>query len=148
VVIRPPLIYGKNAPGNFAALSSIAKLNIPLPLGAINNRRSFVAIDNLIDLIITCTKNKNAANQTFLVSDGVVISTTSFFKLMKKALGKNSLLLPIPVSFMKFIAAIIGKKNFVDKLSNSLTIDIGHTKETLNWEPPISIDEGIRRCFE
>ncbi len=148
VIIRPPLVYGKNAPGNFGTLLKIAERNLPLPLGAINNQRSFVAIDNLVDLIVTCIDHPNAANKTFLVSDDVVISTSDLLKKLTLASGKKPFLLPVPVTFLKLIASIFGKKAVVEKFSSSLTVDIEHTKKTLNWKPPITLDEGIRRCFK
>ena len=147
VFIRPPLIYGKNAPGNFGTLLRIAKQNLPLPLGAIMNHRSFVAVDNLVDLVKVCIKHPQAAGQTFLVSDDENISTSNFLKKLIVAAGNKPMLLPIPVSILKFIASFFGKKSAVEKLSNSLTVNIEHTKKVLNWSPPISLDEGIRRCF-
>lgn len=148
VIIRPPLVYGNGAPGNFGALLNVAEKNLPLPLGSINNQRSFVAVDNLIALIITCIDHPNAANQTFLVSDDEEISTTNLLKKLTLAAGKKPWLLPVPVSFLKFLASIVGKKAAVERFSSSLTVDIEHTKKTLNWKPPITLDEGIRRCFK
>ncbi|MCG9771224.1 NAD-dependent epimerase/dehydratase family protein [Pseudoalteromonas piscicida] len=148
VIIRPPLVYGKGAPGNFGTLLKVAEKNLPLPLGAINNRRSFVAIDNLVDFIVTCIDHPNAANQTFLVSDDEEISTSNLLKKLTLAAGKKPWLIPVPVSFLKFLASIIGKKAAVERFSSSLTVDIEHTKNTLNWKPPITMDEGIHRCFK
>lgn len=148
VIIRPPLVYGKNAPGNFGTLLKVAEKNLPLPLGSINNLRSFVAVDNLIDLIVTCIEHPQAANQTFLISDDENISTSSLLKKLTLAAGKKPRLLPLPVSLLKFVASIIGKESAVERFSSSLTVDIEHTKNTLNWKPPITVDEGIRRCFK
>jgi len=148
VIIRPPLVYGKNAPGNFGTLLKIAEKNLPLPFGAIDNQRSLVAIDNLVDLINTCVEHPAAANQTFLVSDDENISTSNILKKLTLAAGKKSWLLPVPVSFLKFIASILGKTVAVEKFSSSLIVDIEHTKKTLGWKPPITLDEGFRRCFE
>lgn len=148
VIIRPPLVYGSNAPGNFGTLLKVAKRNFPLPLGAINNQRSFIAIDNLVDLIVTCIDHPNAANEIFLVSDDENISTSNLLKNLTLAAGKKPWLIPVPVSFLKFIASIVGKKLAVERFSSSLTVDIEHTKATLNWKPPITLDEGIRRCFK
>lgn len=148
VIIRPPLVYGKNAPGNFGTLLKVAQKNLPLPLGAINNQRSFVAIDNLIDLIVTCIEHPSAVNQTFLVSDDENISTSNLLKKLTLAAGKKPRLIPVPVLFLKFLASIVGKRAAVERFSSSLTVDIEHTKKTLNWRPPITLDEGIRRCFK
>ena len=132
VIIRPPLVYGMGAPGNFDTLLKVAQKNLPLPLGAINNRRSFVSIDNLIDLIITCIDHPNAANQIFLISDDEDISTSNLLKKLTLAAGKKPWLLPVPVSFLKLLATMVGKKAVVERFSNSLTVDIEHTKKTLN----------------
>lgn len=148
VIIRSPLVYGKNAPGNFGTLLKVAKKNLPLPLGAINNRRSFVAIDNLVDLIVTCIDHPNAANETFLVSDDETISTSNLLKKLTLAAGKKPRLIPMPVSFLKFLASMSGKKAAVESFSSSLAVDIFHTKKTLKWKPPITLDEGVRRCFK
>lgn len=148
VIIRPPLVYGKNAPGNFGVLLKVAEKNLPLPLGSINNQRSFVAIDNLVDLIVTCIDYPDAANQTFLVSDDEDISTSNLLKKLTLAAGKKPWLLPVSVLFLKFLASMVGKKAAVERFSSSLTVDIEHTKKTLNWKPPITLDEGVRRCFK
>ncbi|MBD3652391.1 NAD-dependent epimerase/dehydratase family protein [Kangiella sp.] len=147
VIIRPPLVYGPNAPGNFGKLIKLAKKNLPLPFGAIDNKRSLVAIDNLIDLIVTCIEHPNAANQTFLVSDGHDVSTTDLLKMLTRAAGHKPRLLPVSVSWLRFAAKLIGKQAVIDRLCGNLEVDITHTKETLNWRPPISLDEGIKRCF-
>lgn len=148
VIIRPPLIYGPGAPGNFGTLLKVAKKNLPLPLGAIDNKRSFVAIDNLVDLIVNCIDNPAAANQTFLVSDDEIISTSELLKKITLAAGKKPMLMPVPVSVLKFLAGCLGRKAVVDRFTSSLTVDIEHTKKTLGWNPIISLDEGIRRCFK
>jgi len=147
VIIRPPLVYGPNAPGNFGKLINLAKKNLPLPLGAIENKRSRVAIDNLIDLIGTCIEHPNAANQTFLVSDGHDVSTTDLLKMLTRAAEHKPRLLPVSVSWLRFATKLIGKQAVIDRLCGNLEVDITHTKETLNWRPPISLDEGIKRCF-
>lgn len=147
VIIRPPLVYGPGVKGNFSSLLAIAKKNLPLPLGAINNKRSMVALANLVDLIITCVRHPNAANQTFLVSDGHDISTTQLLEMMIQATGKSPLLLPVPISWLRLFGRVIGKQAMIDRLCGNLQVDISHTKHTLGWQPPISLEEGIKRCF-
>lgn len=147
VIIRPPLVYGLNAPGNFGRLIHWCKKGIPLPLGSVHNKRSLVALDNLVDLLITCVDHPAAANQTFLVSDGEDLSTTELLRRLGQAMGKPARLLPIPVSMLQWGAALIGKKDVAQKLLGSLQVDISATCNTLGWYPPISVDEGLRRCF-
>lgn len=147
VIIRPPLVYGPGVKANFSAMLKISCKNLPLPLGAINNKRSLVAVDNLIDLIVTCINHPNAANQTFLVSDDRDISTTELLKMMTEAAGQKPRLLPMPVSWLKFIGTLTGKQSVIERLCGNLQVDITHTKYTLDWTPPITVNEGIKRCI-
>jgi len=147
VIIRPPLIYGPGVKANFLTMLKVANKNLPLPLGAINNKRSLVGIDNLVDLIKTCVEHPNAANQTFLVSDDNDVSTTELLQMMTRAAGKKPMLLPIPINWLKFAGKIAGRKAEIDRLCGNLQVDITHTKEALDWRPPITIEEGLKRCF-
>lgn len=148
VIIRPPLVYGANAPGNFGKLFDLAKKNLPLPLGAINNMRSLVGIDNLVDLIAVCIDHPKAANNTFLVSDDHDVSTSDLLKSMVVATGKKPRLIPIPLTVLRFFAGLLGKSSVIDRMSSNLQVDISHTKDTLGWQPPVSFEEGIHRCFK
>ncbi len=146
VIIRPPLVYGPGVKANFAAMLKLAKKNLPLPLGAIHNKRSLVAVENLVDLVLTCIDHPAAANQTFLVSDDCDVSTTELLRLMTRASGKKPILLPIPVSWLKAVASLAGKQSVIDRLCGNLQVDISHTKQTLGWKPPITLEEGITHC--
>ena len=148
VIIRPPLIYGPSAPGNFGSLVKWLSRGVPLPLGAIDNRRSYVSLDNLIDLILTCTRHPAAADQTFLVSDGEDLSTTDLLRRMSQALGKPARLLPVPIALLKFGAAIIGKPELAQRLCGNLQLDISKARQLLGWTPPLSVDEGLKRTAE
>ena len=148
VVIRPPLVYGPGAPGNFGSLVKWVRRGIPLPLGALHNQRSLVSIDNLVDLIITCIAHPSAANQVFLAGDGQDISTTTLLQGVAKAMGKPSRLVPVPPSVLMFGAALLGKKEVAQRLLGSLQVDISKAREVLGWEPPVTVEEGLRRCFE
>lgn len=148
VTIRPPLIYGPNAPGNFGSLMRWLMRGVPLPLGLVNqNCRSFVALDNLVDLILTCVLHPSAANQIFLVSDGEDVSTTELLQRIGKAMNRSVRLLPVPRVFLALMASLLGKKGMAQSLLGSLQLDISHTFEVLNWKPPISMDEGLRRAI-
>ena len=148
VIIRPPLVYGAGVKGNFATLLKLAQKNLPLPLGGINNKRSLVALDNLVDLVITCITHPKAANQTFLVCDDNDLSTTELLKLLTIAAGHSPRPLPVPVSWLKLAAKITGKQAVISRLCGNLQLDISHTKNILGWTPPVSVEEGIKRCFE
>lgn len=148
VIIRPPLIYGPNAPGNFGSMMRWLMLGIPLPLGSIKNRRSFVALDNLVDLILICVMHPKAANKIFLVSDGEDLSTTELLRRIGRAMNRPVFLLPVPASYLAFAAKIFNKMSMAQSLMGTLQVDISHTCEVLNWIPPVSVDEGLRRAVE
>jgi nucleoside-diphosphate-sugar epimerase len=146
VIIRPPLVYGPAAPGNFAALIRWVASGIPLPLAAVTkNRRSFVFVDNLVDLIRVCLDHPAAANQTFVVSDGENLSTAALLRRMGDALERSARLIPVPVSLLRMGARLLGKRDMAQRLCGSLEVDISKTKELLGWEPPVSVDEGLWR---
>ncbi|MDP3625753.1 MAG: SDR family oxidoreductase [Hydrogenophaga sp.] len=147
VIIRPPLVYGPGVKANFASLMRAVQRGIPLPLASVtHNRRSFVALDNLVDLLITCIGHPAAANQTFLVSDGEDLSTADLLHRLGEAMGKPARLFPVPPSLLQFGANLLGKGDMAQRLLGNLQVDIGHTRNTLNWSPPISVDEGLRRA--
>lgn len=147
VIIRPPLVYGPSVKGNFVSMIKLVQKGLPLPLGAIHNKRSLVGIDNLVDLIIRCIDHPAAANQTFLASDGVDLSTTELLRSVVKAMGKPSRLVPVPASLLQTGAGLLGKKAMAQRLLGSLQVDISKTREVLGWEPPYTVEEGLRRCF-
>jgi len=149
VIIRPPLVYGPGAKGNFSSLLRWVARGFLLPLGAVTaNRRSLVGLDNLVDLILTCLQHPKAANQTFLVSDGEDLSTTELLQRMGKAMNRPARLLPVPVSLLAFAARLLGKRAVAQRLLGSLQVDISKTCELLDWRPPVSVDEGLRRAAQ
>jgi len=147
VIIRPPLVYGPGMKGNFARMAKLVAKGLPLPLGAIYNKRSLVGLDNLIDLIITCIDHPAAANQVFLVSDGEDLSTTQLLRSVAKAMGKPSRLIPISAGLLQLGAMLLGKKAVAQRLLGSLQVDISHTRKCLNWTPPLTVKQGLQRCF-
>jgi nucleoside-diphosphate-sugar epimerase len=144
VIIRPPLVYGANAPGNFGKLTRLVGKSFPLPLGSINNRRSFVGIDNLVDFIVTCLEHPAAANETLMVSDGEDLSTPDLIRRMARAMNRPARLLPVPVWALKAGALLLGKGDAVQRLCGNLQVDISKSRTLLGWNPPISVDEGLR----
>lgn len=148
VVIRPPLVYGPGAPGNFGSLVNWIEKGIPLPLGAIHNKRSLIALDNLVDLIVTCIHHPAAANQVFLAADGEDISTSDLLRGVARAMGRPARLLPIPASLLQFGATLLGKKAMAQRLLGSLQVDITKAREVLGWQPPLTVEQGLARCFE
>ena len=148
VIIRPPLIYGPSVKANVQSMMRIIDKNVPLPLAAINNKRSLVALDNLIDLILTCIKHPAAVNQTFLVSDGHDLSTPELLKRMAVALGKRAYLLPIPTVLLVSVATMLGKKAIAQRLCGSLQVDISKSRELLGWQPPLCVDDALDKVAQ
>jgi UDP-glucose 4-epimerase len=146
IIIRPPLVYGPGVKANFAAMMRWLQRGVPLPLGAIHNQRSLVALDNLVDLIVTCHTHPAAANQTFLVSDGEDVSTSELLRRMGQALDRPARLLPVPQSWLKLAAAMVGKSDVAQRLCGSLQVDISKTRQLLSWTPPLSLDQGLKRA--
>ena len=144
VILRPPLVYGPGVKANFIRLFKIVERGIPLPLSSIKNRRSFIYLGNLIDAIITCMTNPNAAGKTFLVSDGEDVSTPELIRRLGAASGRRALLLPVPVWIMKMAGRITGKYDEVERLVGSLTVDISKISKELKWKPPYTMEHGLR----
>lgn len=149
VIIRPTLVYGPGVKANFASLMNLVSRGIPLPFGCITqNKRSLVSVVNLVDLIITCIDHPKAANQVFLVSDDHDVSTSEMVREMAKALGKPAWQLPIPIWCYKLVGKLFNKSDVVDRLTGSLQVDISHTKETLGWKPPQTLQEGFKQTAQ
>jgi nucleoside-diphosphate-sugar epimerase len=147
-IVRPPLVYGPGVKANFRAMMSALRRGLPLPLGAIHNARSLVALGNLVDLIVTCIAHPGAANQTFLVSDGEDLSTTQLLRRMGRALGRPARLIPVPAALLRLGAGALGRGAVAQRLCGSLQVDISKTKELLAWRAPLSVDEGLLKAAE
>ena len=148
VIIRPPLVYGPGVKANFASMMRWLQRGIPLPLGAIHNQRSLVALDNLVGLIVTCLTHPAAANQTFLVSDGEDVSTTELLRRMGRAMNCPARLIPLPAGILKLAAALVGKRDMAQRLCGSLQVDIEKTRTLLGWTPPLTLDQGLKKAAE
>ena len=138
VVVRPPLVYGPGVKANFLNLIKAVEKGIPLPLGKATGRRSMVALDNLVDLLILCLHHPAAAGGTFLVSDGVDLTVKELVVMIAQAMDKPPRLLPVPVGLMRGAATLLGKGAVADRLLGSLQVDIKHTRQRLEWNPLIS----------
>lgn len=148
VIIRPPLVYGPNVKANFLSMMNWLNKGTPLPFGSIHNKRSLLALDNLVNFIETCVEHPAAANQTFLVSDGEDLSTTELFRRVANALDKTALLLPIPQKLLELGLKVVGKGGLAQRLCGSLQVDISKARRLLNWNPPVSVDEALRKTAE
>jgi UDP-glucose 4-epimerase len=143
VVIRPPLVYGPGVKANFLALLRALDRAMPLPLGAINNRRSLIALGNLVDLIVKCIEHPAAANRVFLAADGEDLSTTELLRRLARYLGRRARLIPLPARLLRGGLAALRRQDLADRLLGSLQIDITETRATLGWAPPVTVDEGL-----
>jgi len=149
VIIRPVLVYGPGVKANFLSMMRWLDRGVPLPLGGIDtNRRSLVALDNLVDLIHVCLSHPCAAGQILLASDGEDLSTTQMLKRLGGALGKSPALLPIPASWLRAVATLAGKPAIAQRLCESLQVDISKNRELLGWTPPLSVDAAFRKTVD
>lgn len=143
VIIRPPLVYGPGAPGNFQKLMKLVNTGLPLPFGAVSNRRTFVALDNLVNFIITCIEHPKAKGEIFLISDGEDISTPELIRKIAGSFNRKPWLVAVPVSLMRFFAGLLGKRELAVRLFDSLQIDSGKARKLLGWRPVITMDEQL-----
>jgi len=148
VIIRPPLVYGPNVKGNFASMMNWVKKGFPLPLGAVHNLRSLVALDNLVDFITLCAdkeKSPKAANEIFLISDNADISTSDLLRKVAVSQGVKPRLLPVPVSLMTIVAKILGQGAVADRLFGNLQVDSSKARDLLGWQPVVTMDEQLMK---
>lgn len=146
VIIRPPLAYGPGVKGNFASLIRWVERGIPLPFGAVrDNRRSLVALDNLVDLIVTCIDHPAAANEIFLAGDGEDLSTAELLERVAAVMGRPARLFRVRVGVLRTAATVLGRAEVARRLLDSLQVDISKTRNLLGWRPPVSLEEGLRR---
>lgn len=145
VIVRPVLVYGPGVKANFRSLMKWLNTGVPLPFGAVNNKRSLVALDNLVSFIIHCLDHPKATNEVFLISDGEDVSTTELLQKVAKAFGKRPFLIPVPVSLMRFAAKLLGKGDVADRLFGSLQVDSSKARDLLGWKPVISMDDQLKK---
>lgn len=148
VIIRPPLIYGPGVKANFASMIKIIKKGLPLPFGAISNKRSMLAIDNLVGFIKLCVTHPAAKNQIFVIADGVDVSTTELLTKIATAYKQRARLIPVPVKWMIFVAKLIGKQTIADRLFGDLQIDISRARQLLGWKPIKTMDQQLKKIAE
>ena len=147
VIIRPPLVYGKGVKGNFASLLKLARYPIPLPFGSIQNKRSLVSIENLVDLIVICLDHPNAKNQTFLVSDDDDMSTSILFSRLAEAGGYKTYIFKFPLTILNISLRVLGKTPIYERLCGSMQVNIEYTKSQLSWKPPFKVKDSLSSCW-
>lgn len=145
VIIRPPLVYAGHAPGNFARLLKLVSFGLPLPFLLVKNQRSMVALENLVDFILCCAVHPTAANQTFLIADHQPVSTPQMLRYLSSGMGKRLLLLPVPLSLMRVVAILAGRKALFNQLCGSLEVDASKARQLLGWTPPVTVEDAMRK---
>lgn len=148
VVVRPPLVYGPGVKANFLRLMNAVARGTPLPLGAVDNRRSLLGLDNLTDLLLQCVKHPAAAGHTFLASDGQDLSTPELVRALARAMGRPARLWPVPVAWLRLAGRLLGRGPQIDRLIGSLQVDIGHTRQVLGWMPRLTVEQGLRLAVQ
>jgi len=148
VIIRPPLIYGPGVKGNFQKMIRLLNKGIPLPLGSVKNKRSFVSIDNLMSLIVVCLDHPQAANETFLISDGEDLSIAELLKKIGQLMNKRVYLLPLPHNILKLAALLLRKKTIFQRVCGSLQVDINKNSQLLNWKPQSDNTDTLRNTIK
>ncbi len=143
VIVRPTLVYGAKAPGNFGMLTKLVGKIPLLPFGLAKNKRDFIAVQNLADLLITCASHPAAAGHTFLASDGETVSIKDFTNAIAEGLGKKVIQLPIPVSLMRLAGKLTGKSAMIEQLYGNLEVDSSNLKEVLGWTPPFTMKQAM-----
>lgn len=148
VIIRPGLVHGPGVKGNFKKIERLVKLGIPLPFGKVANKRSFISIDSLVDLLLQCCMHPNAANEVFLAADSHDFSTSDLLKIAGSALNKPVTLLHVPVSILQFLTKLTGANSIRQKLLANLQISIEHTVTKLNWSPRSDAHQALQMTFK
>jgi nucleoside-diphosphate-sugar epimerase len=144
VIVRPPLVYGPQAPGNFRRIARAVERGLPLPLGGLGNRRSFIALDNLLHLTEVCCRHPAARNELFLAADGEDVSLSDFVARLARAMGAPARLFPVPAALVRGLARLAGYGKELERLAAPLQVDSTKARRTLGWTPPLTLDEGLR----
>ncbi len=148
VIVRPTLVYGPNAPGSFGSLTKLVQKLPFLPFSLADNKRDFIAVQNLADLLLTCSKHPNAAGHTFLASDGDTVSIKVFTNAIAKGLGKTLMQLPVPISLMRLGARLVGKLSMAEQLLGNLQVDSSNAHDILGWIPPFTMEQAMASLSE
>ncbi|MDT3278995.1 NAD-dependent epimerase/dehydratase family protein [Shewanella scandinavica] len=143
VIVRPTLVYGPDAPGNFGLLAKLLKNFSILPFGLATNKRDFISVQNLADLLMICATHPNAAGHIFLASDCETVSIKHFINAIAEGLGKRVFQLPIPVSLIRLVGKLTGKSTVVEQLFGNLQVDSSNIKEVLDWTPPLTMKQAM-----
>lgn len=143
VILRPPLVYGPGAKGNFGRLARLARTRFPLPLASVRNRRSLVYVGNLVDAITLCIDHPAAAGRLYVVSDGADVSTPEIVRGVARASGQSAWLFPCPPGLLRFAARLIGRTDEASRVLDDMAVDSSRIRGELGWTPPFTFDQGL-----
>jgi nucleoside-diphosphate-sugar epimerase len=145
VVVRAPLVYGPGVGANFGQLVRAVRRGMPLPFAGIDNRRSLVGLDNLVDLLLVCAQRSAAAGHTFMVSDGHDLSTPQLIRCLARAMDRAPRLFMVPAGLLRIGGRLAGRSRALERLTGSLQVDIQLTTQVLGWAPRVSVEAGLAR---
>jgi nucleoside-diphosphate-sugar epimerase len=148
ITLRPPLVYGPNVKANFLKLLKFVDRGIPLPLASINNQRSLIYVENLVDAIVRCIRYEHSTVKTYLIRDSVDISTPELIRMIASSLGRPARLFRVPPKILKAISRLLGKEMEVERLTGSLTVDDTKIRQDLGWKPPFTTECGLKKTIE
>src|SRR5471030_3039768 len=144
-VIRPALICGENAPGNIRRLLKIVASGLPLPFKGVKNKRGMVSLDNVVSFITACIENPHSKNELFLLADKITPSTEEIIRAFSLGMKKPARVIWFPSSLLGIVLRLMGRKNLYDQLYGSLEIDASKAMKLLNWQPPVTIFDTMKK---
>lgn len=147
VLIRPSVVYGNGVRGTFGLLLRLIELGIPLPFNSIQNKRSMISLENLVDLICTCIDHPKAGNEVFMASDGFDLSTSDLVRQLAAARGSRARLVSFPSVMIQYIGFVLGQQAVTRRVTSSLQLDITKARNLLGWTPPLTLEEGFKKGF-
>ncbi len=142
-ILRSPLVYGIGVKGNLAILSRAIHKGLPLPLGAIHNRRSFIYAGSLAGAVLAALAKPASGTRTYLVSDGEDVSTTELVRAMGEAMQCPARLIPVPPALLRLVGILTGRSTAVERMLGSLVIDCARIRRELGWTPRHTLREGL-----
>ena len=148
VVVRPPLVYGPGVRANFLRLLGVVRKLRPLVIPRLKSKRSMIALGNLVDILAVCSEHQAAANQLFLVSDNEDVTVTDLMQRMALAMKRKSMVVPLPVGWLRLAAKVIGKEQEIRRLTDPLTVNPEKAMKLLGWRPPLDLNAGLAQTVD
>lgn len=144
-IVRPALICGENAPGNIQRLLKLVSKNLPLPFKNVKNKRALVSLDNVVSFLNECIINEKSKNQLYLLADSERPATEEMIAAFATGMGIKAKIIYFPQSILKLLFSIVGKVGIYDQLFGNLEVDARKSREHLNWNPPTTLQETMKK---